>query len=165
MTLEMTEGYLIQNPERARQSIDRLKASGLKSHSMISVPALRAIGYLRQFGFDRMKIDRSLVLALDESSRAARHAAGDGGARPVPRYSGDRRGHRDGKSRRCILHLCGCDELQGYLFGKPMPAEAINAIFAGTNEAGTDGRCGGLSAGPDAQLPIWRWPRFFARAI
>lgn len=37
-----------------------------------------SVGYLRQFGFDRMKIDRSLVAALGESPRGRRVAAGNG---------------------------------------------------------------------------------------
>ncbi|MDI7920578.1 bifunctional diguanylate cyclase/phosphodiesterase [Ferirhizobium litorale] len=139
ITLEMTEGYLIQNPERARQAIDRLKALGLRVALDDFGAGFASVGYLRQFGFDRMKIDRSLVLALDESSRArdmlqATVALARSLDIPVTAEGIER------EDQAMILHLCGCDELQGYLFGKPMPAEAINAIFAGTDGAGAGGR-------------------------
>ncbi len=61
ITLEITEGYIIQNPERTRQSIERLKALGVKVALDDFGSGFSSIGYLRQFGFDRIKIDRSLT--------------------------------------------------------------------------------------------------------
>ncbi len=128
LTLEITEGYLIQNPERARLAIDRLKALGLRIALDDFGSGFASVGYLRQFGFDRMKIDRSLVLALDESARArdmlqATVALARSLDIPVTAEGIER------EDQAMILHLCGCDELQGYLFGRPMPAEDINAMF------------------------------------
>ncbi len=64
VTLEVTEGYMIQNPQRTRQSIERLKALGVKVALDDFGSGFSSIGYLRQFGFDRIKIDRSLVMDI-----------------------------------------------------------------------------------------------------
>jgi diguanylate cyclase (GGDEF)-like protein len=128
LTLELTEGYLIQNPQRARQSIERLKALGVKIALDDFGSGFSSIGYLRQFGFDRMKIDRSMISAIDESENArslleATAALARSLGMPVTAEGVER------ESQAHILLDCGCDELQGYLFGKPMPAEELSALL------------------------------------
>ncbi len=71
LTLEMTETYFIQNPARARQTLEMLRGMESGLLWMISVPVSPASVYLRQFGFDRVKIDKSLVQDITESQRSA----------------------------------------------------------------------------------------------
>lgn len=128
LTLELTEGYLIQNPQRARQSIERLKALGVKIALDDFGSGFSSIGYLRQFGFDRLKIDRSMIAGIDESENArnlleATAALARSLGIPVTAEGVER------ESQANILLDCGCDELQGYLFGKPMTAEALSAML------------------------------------
>lgn len=128
LTLELTEGYLIQNPQRARQSIERLKALGVKIALDDFGSGFSSIGYLRQFGFDRMKIDRSMISGIDESENArslleATAALARSLGIPVTAEGVER------ESQAHILLDCGCDELQGYLFGKPMAAEELSALL------------------------------------
>ncbi|MDB5553363.1 MAG: hypothetical protein JWL86_3347, partial [Rhizobium sp.] len=91
-----------------------------------------SIGYLRQFGFDRLKIDRSMVAEVDVSEEArsilqATTALARSLGLPVTAEGVER------EEQAMILRLCGCDELQGYLYGKPVPAEALADILV--NEA------------------------------
>jgi EAL domain-containing protein (putative c-di-GMP-specific phosphodiesterase class I) len=128
LTLELTEGYLIQNPQRARQSIERLKALGVNIALDDFGSGFSSIGYLRQFGFDRLKIDRSMVSEIDESEKArslleATAALARSLGIPVTAEGVER------ESQAHILLDCGCDELQGYLFGKPMPPEELSALL------------------------------------
>lgn len=128
LTLELTEGYLIQNPQRARQSIERLKALGVKIALDDFGSGFSSIGYLRQFGFDRLKIDRSMVSDIDESEKArnlleATAALARSLGIPITAEGVER------ESQAHILLDCGCDELQGYLFGKPMPPEELTELL------------------------------------
>jgi diguanylate cyclase (GGDEF)-like protein len=128
LTLELTEGYLIQNPQRARQSIERLKALGVKIALDDFGSGFSSIGYLRQFGFDRMKIDRSMVSDIDASDAArsllvATTALARSLDIPVTAEGVER------ESQARVLLDSGCDELQGYLFGKPMPAEDLTSLL------------------------------------
>ncbi len=130
ITLEMTEGYFIQNPERARMALTTLRQLGVKIALDDFGAGFSSVGYLRQFGFDRMKIDKSLVNALDEGERAidllqATVALARSLDIPVTAEGVETR------QQAVQLRLTGCDELQGYFFGKPMPAEEIDAIFHG----------------------------------
>jgi diguanylate cyclase (GGDEF)-like protein len=128
LTLELTEGYLIQNPQRARQSIERLKALGVKIALDDFGSGFSSIGYLRQFGFDRLKIDRSMISGIDESENArslleATAALARSLGIPVTAEGVER------ESQAHVLLDCGCEELQGYLFGKPVAAEDLSTML------------------------------------
>jgi len=128
LTLELTEGYFIQNATRARHSLDQLKALGIKIALDDFGAGFSSVGYLRQFGFDRMKIDRSLIAALDASERAADMLQ----ATVALARSLDIPATAEGIEREdqaIMLQMCGCDELQGYFFGKPMSAEDIDRLI------------------------------------
>lgn len=135
ITLEMTEGYFIQSPERARAALAKLKQLGVKIALDDFGAGFSSVGYLRQFGFDRMKIDKSLVHALEEGGRAvdllqATVALARSLEIPVTAEGVET------EAQALQLRLTGCDELQGYLFGKPMSSEQIDIIYRGNRLPG-----------------------------
>ena len=93
-----------------------------------------SIGYLRQFGFDRLKIDRSMISDID-GSQAARSLLEATAALarsldiPVTAEGVER------ESQAQVLLDCGCDELQGYLFGKPMGAADLTQLLKQQRDA------------------------------
>lgn len=126
LTLEITEGVLMTNPEQARRSIDHLKQVGIKFALDDFGCGYASIGALRQFGFDRMKIDRSLVSALDRGSNGAdvlRATISLATALQIPVTAEGIETSR----QAAILREAGCDQLQGYLIGKPMSALDISS--------------------------------------
>jgi diguanylate cyclase (GGDEF)-like protein len=128
ITLEMTEGYFIQNADRAKTSIRELRRLGVAIALDDFGAGFSSVGYLRQFGFDRMKIDKSLVHALDHGARAADLLQ----ATVALARSLDIPVTAEGvetDAQAIQLRLAGCDELQGYLFGRPMQAEDIDAMY------------------------------------
>ncbi|OWV81399.1 diguanylate cyclase [Rhizobium sp. R634] len=128
VTLEITEGYMIQNPQRTRQSIERLKGLGVKVALDDFGSGFSSIGYLRQFGFDRIKIDRSLVMDVDEGKRQREMLQ----ATVALARSLDIPVTAEGietEAQAVAMRLFGCDCLQGYLFGKPMTADHITALL------------------------------------
>jgi len=126
LTLEITEGVLMTNPDQARRSIDQLKRVGIKFALDDFGCGYASIGALRQFGFDRMKIDRSLVSALDEAANGAgilRATISLATALEIPVTAEGVENAR----QAAILRNAGCDQLQGYLLGKPMSAREISS--------------------------------------
>jgi diguanylate cyclase (GGDEF)-like protein len=128
VTLEITEGYMIQNPLRTRQSIDRLKTLGVKIALDDFGSGFSSIGYLRQFGFDRIKIDRSMIIDILEShSQRQMLQATVALARsldiPVTAEG------IETEEQAIAVRLFGCDCLQGYYFGRPMPADQITQLL------------------------------------
>lgn len=128
LRLEMTEGYFIHHPERASTAIEKLKQLGVSIALDDFGAGFASVGYLRRFGFNRMKIDRSLVVALDNGGRSldmlkATVALARSLDIPVTAEG------IETDEQAAILQHCGCDELQGYLFSKPLPPEAITALL------------------------------------
>lgn len=131
LTLEITEGVLMTNPEQAQRAIDDLRAKGVRFSLDDFGCGYASIGALRQFGFDSMKIDRSLVWAADEEGRGqdvlkATIALATALSIPVTAEGIETARQAD------ILRDAGCDQLQGYMVGRPMPAEGIASLLAGT---------------------------------
>jgi diguanylate cyclase (GGDEF)-like protein len=128
VTLEITEGYMIQNPQRTRQSIERLKGLGVMVALDDFGSGFSSIGYLRQFGFDRIKIDRSLIMEINEGTRQREMLQ----ATVALARSLDIPVTAEGietEEQAIAVRLVGCDSLQGYFFGKPMPPEQITAML------------------------------------
>jgi EAL domain-containing protein (putative c-di-GMP-specific phosphodiesterase class I) len=114
----------VRQPERARRVVFALKEMGISISLDDFGSGYSSIGYLRQFQFDRLKIDRSLVTALDHEANApgvilATVALANAFNIPVTAEGIER------EEQASILRLSGCDEFQGYLFGKPMAASEI----------------------------------------
>ena len=80
-----------------------------------------SLSYLRRFPFDRIKIDRSFIKGLAFEADAA-----------VIIKAVIELGHGlnieviaegvETERQRTMLRFCGCDEIQGYLIGRPMAA-------------------------------------------
>ena len=101
LCIEVTEGILISDPEQAHRAIESLKAAGIKIALDDFGSGFASIGTLRQFGFDRMKIDRSLVGALDHDENASAVLQATIALAKRSADSRDSRRHRDGKTGAC----------------------------------------------------------------
>ncbi|KEA03399.1 bifunctional diguanylate cyclase/phosphodiesterase [Rhizobium rhizogenes] len=125
LTLEITEGVLITNPDQARRSIDQLKSIGIKFALDDFGCGYASIGALRQFGFDRMKIDRSLVSGVEEAGNGAdvlRATISLATALGIPVTA---EGIETAEQAE-VLRNAGCDQLQGYMVGRPVSADEIS---------------------------------------
>lgn len=127
LTLEITEGVLMTNPEQSKRAITSLKKIGVKFALDDFGSGYASIGTLREFGFDRMKIDRSLVQALADHQGAqvlfATISLANALDIPVTAEGVETRNQAE------MLVRYGCDQLQGYLLGRPMPGSAIKGLL------------------------------------
>ncbi len=128
VVLEITEGVLIDDPEETLARLDGLRALGVSIALDDFGAGYSSLSYLQKFPFQRLKIDRAFVASLG--------AIGNAGAIIQSIVT---LGHALGMSvlaegietdeQRVLLRLAGCDEMQGYLFAKPQPAAAIDAML------------------------------------
>lgn len=128
LQLEITEGYLLTHPENAIRAIKAFKAMGISIALDDFGTGFTSIHYLRSYGFSHVKIDKSLLAGLPHDKRATLLVTG---AINLARGL-DMRVVAEGvehEEQAAILSASGCDELQGYLFGKPMPVSDILTMY------------------------------------
>jgi diguanylate cyclase (GGDEF)-like protein/PAS domain S-box-containing protein len=130
LEIELTESSLLDSVARVQGILAELKALGVLLSLDDFGTGYSSLAYLKNFSLDKLKIDRSFVHGLPDS-------VDDGAiARTIVSI-----GHQLGllvnaegvetAAQREFLCAIGCDELQGYLFGRPCPAAMAEAAFRG----------------------------------
>jgi diguanylate cyclase (GGDEF)-like protein len=130
VVLEMTERVLVDDPLAAKARLEELKAIGVKLALDDFGAGQLSLAYLQQLPFDRLKIDRGFVAALDHSANAGvviQAIAGLGRALGLAVLIEG----VETEEQRVLLRLAGCCEMQGFLFAKPAPRHEIDRLVAG----------------------------------
>ncbi len=129
LVLEMTESVLIENPDETTARLHELRGLGVRLALDDFGSGYSSLSYLQKLPCDKIKIDRSFVLALESSANGgiiiqAIVALGRalGMAVVIEGVETD--------AQRVLLRLAGCSEMQGYLFARPAPREAIDELIA-----------------------------------
>jgi EAL domain-containing protein (putative c-di-GMP-specific phosphodiesterase class I) len=130
LELEITEGVLIENVPYTSGVLQSLKSLGVRIALDDFGTGYSSLSYLEAFPLDRIKIDRSFVSALGrtESSLAiVRAVIGLAHGLDLPVLA---EGVETQEQLDALLQE-GCDEMQGYLIGRPQPIERYRAIVSG----------------------------------
>jgi EAL domain-containing protein (putative c-di-GMP-specific phosphodiesterase class I) len=120
---------LIDKPEEAKDRLDALKVLGVRLALDDFGTGYSSLTYLQRFNFDKLKIDRGFVAPLgrDVASHALLQAiVGLGRALDLTLLAEG----VETEEQRVLLRLAGCEEMQGYLFARPGPAEALDRLLA-----------------------------------
>ena len=124
LQLEVTETYVVENPERAHIAITTLKALGMSVALDDFGTGYSSIGYLRRFNFETIKIDKSLAGLVDDDEQASALVSGTIRIASALGMMVVAEGVENEKQMK-MLRLAGCDQLQGYWFSEPMPLDDI----------------------------------------
>ena len=128
LEIEVTESALMEDPERARQSLEGLHALGIRIAIDDFGTGYSSLAYLKRFRAQTVKIDRTFVDGLpgDREDAAITQAVIALG------HSLDMRVVAEGvetESQLQFLHEAGCDKVQGFLFARPMAAAQMTALL------------------------------------
>jgi diguanylate cyclase (GGDEF)-like protein/PAS domain S-box-containing protein len=119
LELEITEGVLIDDFTRAIAMLRRIKAMGVGIALDDFGTGYSSLSYLQKFPFDKIKIDRSFIsdIGTNQQSIAIVHAViGLGRSLKIPILAEG----VETKAQHDFLAEQGCNEVQGYLTGKPL---------------------------------------------
>ncbi len=126
LEVEVTEGFIIDNAERAAAIIDKLHAMRVSVALDDFGTGYSSIGHLRRFHFDKLKLDRSMVSDILLQPSALRLVQGTIAMADALGLRVTAEGIED-ENQVSVLRLAGCSQFQGYLFSKPVEAERISA--------------------------------------
>jgi diguanylate cyclase (GGDEF)-like protein len=128
LEVEVTEGFVIDNAERATTIIGKL-------HDMQVTVALddfgigySSIGHLRRFNFDKLKLDSSMVVDILRQPAALRLVQGTIAMADALGLRVTAEGIED-ENQVSVLRLAGCSLFQGFLFSEPVEAHRISQFL------------------------------------
>ena len=129
LEIEITESALLGNPEATLGILRQLRAGGVRIAMNDFGTGYSSLTRLQSFPFDRIKIDRSFVSGtrgIAEGRAIVRAIAGLGASLGMRAIA---EGVETHEQLDCV-RTDGCTEVQGYLFGRPMPAIEVPGAIA-----------------------------------
>jgi EAL domain-containing protein (putative c-di-GMP-specific phosphodiesterase class I) len=129
LEIEITEGILIDNPDQARRMLESFKQQNIRIALDDFGTGYSSLRYLRTLPIDYLKIDRSFVADLQIGNDSAAIVAA------ILTLARGLKLHAiaegiETQAQAKLLIKSGCDELQGFLFARPMAPDDLLAWLA-----------------------------------
>ncbi|MFI3186826.1 MAG: EAL domain-containing protein [Methylococcaceae bacterium] len=128
LELELTEGVAMSNPQTAIDVMNNLHERGIRMSIDDFGTGYSSLSYLKKFKVYKLKIDQSFVrdISTDPEDKAIVSAiinlAISLGLKTIAEGV-------ETLSQQAFLREQGCDEMQGYLFSKPLPEEQFEELL------------------------------------
>ena len=136
LELEITESALVGDIDLARRLLGELKALGVRLALDDFGTGYSSLRHLQMLPFDKLKIDAGFVRAMTsdvESRKIVAAVVGLGHSLGLVTVA---EGVEE-SATAALLREFGCDVGQGWLFGRPGPAETVNALLLETAHTST----------------------------
>ena len=127
LELEITEGVLIEDFDRGLSLLRRLKGLGVRISMDDFGSGYSSLSYLQAFPFDKIKIDRAFVMNLGRNPQSAAIVRAVIGLGHGLEMSIVAEGVETQEQLGFLVEQ-GCDAVQGYFIGKPLPIEQYNTL-------------------------------------
>ncbi|CRM81497.1 Cyclic di-GMP phosphodiesterase Gmr [Pseudomonas sp. 31 R 17] len=128
LEVELTEGSLMENTEHTIAALQRLRAMGVKIAIDDFGTGYSSLAYLRRFPIDTLKIDIAFIREVTTNPQDAAIT------RTIIElaHSLKLRVVAEGvetQAQLAFLKEAGCDQIQGYLFSRPLPVETLERLL------------------------------------
>lgn len=128
LELELTESAVMIDTERTIEKLNQLKRLGIKISLDDFGTGYSCLSYLKALPIDVLKIDRAFVQNITVDSRDAAIVKTIVALAQNLNMKTVVEGVETGDQSEILFNL-GCDELQGYLFSKPLPFDAFELLL------------------------------------
>lgn len=129
LEVEITESTFIDDIGRTIEILTDLKVRGMQIAIDDFGTGYSSLSYLNRFPIDRLKIDRSFIadIATNEDDRVLVSLVAEMGRKLGMNVIAE--GVEDDTQKNLLIGM-GCDAIQGFLFGRPLPLDEFCAKFA-----------------------------------
>jgi len=128
LELEVTESLFLDDMESAISTLTRLREAGVRIAIDDFGTGYSSLSYLKRFPLDTLKIDRSFVQDLADGGDDAAICNAIVALGRILGLKVVAEGVENDEQAR-LLMAQGCEEMQGFLFGQPMPAEQATRLL------------------------------------
>jgi diguanylate cyclase len=132
LTFELTESMIMADTDNMLKKLKELKSLGTKLSIDDFGTGYSSLRYLNRFPLDSLKIDRSFVKELPESSDAAAIVNAILALAKALNLKTVAEGVET-TQQMAFLQNTSCDSVQGYFFSKPMPVEEFQKYWEQQN--------------------------------
>ncbi len=146
LVLEITESSMMANPARALATLEKLNDIGVQIAIDDFGTGFSSLSYLKQLPVDKLKIDKSFVMHMNEDDndamivRSTIDLAHNLGLEVVAEGV-------ESAAALELLHILNCDAAQGYFISRPLPAAELAKWLA------TSDYCQGYQQAPEHDAP------------
>ena len=135
LELELTESLLIQDTESVISTLHMLKQVGVKLAIDDFGTGYSSLSYLKQLSVDKLKIDKSFIRDLHQDKDSAEIVRAIIQLGHILQLTVVAEGVET-EQQLSFLSQCQCDQIQGYLFSRPLGAENIPDLLSRTGGPG-----------------------------
>ena len=128
LELEITESVLMQEDARAVRILHELRTLGVRIAMDDFGTGYSSLSYLRRFPFDKIKIDQSFVRGMNDSPDCGAIIRAVIGLGRSLNMAVNAEGVET-DAQLAALQLEGCNEMQGYLFSRPLPESEVTNLL------------------------------------
>ena len=128
LELELTESMLMNNTESVISMMDELHAMGISLSLDDFGTGFSSLSYLKRFPIDTLKIDRSFITGTPGDADDCAIAGAIAGMAKQLRLKVIAEGVENA-AQLSFLKSLDCDEIQGYFFSRPLPADELMALI------------------------------------
>lgn len=137
LTIEITEDFLLDNIERTRSVLERLRQKGIRIAIDDFGSGYSALSYLRELAIDEVKLDRHFIAPVRIDPRAAAVVRGVVDLAHVLGVTTVAEGVENAETAERLREF-GCEVAQGYYYSPPVSAAAMmNMLAAGRQNRAT----------------------------
>ena len=128
LEIEITESVMMQDPEGMIESLGALKQLGIRLALDDFGTGHSSLSYLQRFPFDKLKIDRAFINNINNSEDDQAIAMTIGAMAKSLKLEVIAEGVET-EAQLELLRQCGCNQIQGYLISRPIPADAFSSLL------------------------------------
>jgi diguanylate cyclase (GGDEF)-like protein len=128
LDLEITESVLVEDIEESTRKLQALRRAGLRISVDDFGTGYSSLNYLARLPIDQLKIDRSFISAMRDSEYSRNIVRMIVSLAHMLRVSVIAEGVEDEAQVRLLRDL-GCDQIQGFLVSRPVPADEVEALL------------------------------------